>query len=111
MELCNTWVQIVHFILRQFLKVLWEFCKIPECHTHSEDTGTDATVIRYLIADDGAGGGVYDEPDVGFDAADFDVCLICGEHVSFFVGVLVNKGLDTDSGQFYSSWRSAGGRC
>ncbi len=93
------------------LKVLRQFCKIPKCHTHSEDTGTDATVIRHLIAYDRAGGGVHDEPDVGFDAADFDVCLICGEHVSFFVGVLVNKGLDTDSGQFYSSWRSAGGRC
>ena len=86
--------------VRNELKVLWEFCKIPECHTHSEDTGTDATVIRHLIADDGAGGGVHDEPDVGFDAADFDVCLIRGEHVSFFVGVLVNKGLDTDSGSF-----------
>ena len=82
------------------LKVLRQFCKIPKCHTHSEDTGTDATVIRHLIADDGAGGGVHDEPDVGFDAADFDVCLIRGEHVSFFVGVLVNKGLDTDGGSF-----------
>ncbi len=82
------------------LKVLRQFCKIPKCHTHSEDTGTDATVIRHLIADDGAGGGVHDEPDVGFDAADFDICLICGEHVSFFVGVLVNKGLDTDGGSF-----------
>ena len=82
------------------LKVLRQFCKIPKCHTHSEDTGTDATVIRHLIAYDRAGGGVHDEPDVGFDAADFDICLICGEHVSFFVGVLVNKGLDTDGGSF-----------
>ena len=81
-------------------EVLRQFCKIPERHAHGEDTGAYATVIRHLIADDGAGGGVHDEPDVGFDATDFDVCLVSREHVSFFVGVLVNKGLDADGGSF-----------
>ncbi len=59
-----------------------------------------AAVIRHLIADDGACCSVHDEPDVVFDATDFDVCLISREHVPFFVGVLVNKGLDADGGSF-----------
>ena len=59
-----------------------------------------AAVIRHLIADDGACGSVHYEPDVVFDATDFDVCLVSREHVPFFVGVLVNKGLDADGGGF-----------
>ena len=43
-------------------------------------------------------GGVHDEPDVGFDAADFDVGFIRGEDFSFFVGILIHKGLDADGG-------------
>ncbi len=82
------------------LKVLRQFCKSPESHTHGEDTGADATVIGHLIADDGAGSGVHDEPDVGFDAADFDVGFVSREHGPFFVGILVDKGLDADGGSF-----------
>ncbi len=86
--------------VRNELEVLRQFCKVPECHTHCEDTGACAAVIRHLIADDGACCSVHDEPDVVFDATDFDVCLISREHVPFFVGVLVNKGLDADGGSF-----------
>ncbi len=81
-------------------EVLRQFCEISECHTHCEDTGAYAAVIRHLISDDGACGSVHDEPDVVFDATDFDVCLVSREYVSFFVGVLVNKGLDADGGSF-----------
>ncbi len=72
----------------------------PERHAHCEDTGTYAAVVRHLIADNGAGGSFHDETDVGLDAADLDVGLIRGEHIPFFVGILVNKGPDADSGSF-----------
>ena len=72
--------------------------KPPERHAHGEDAGADAPAVRDLVADDGAGRRIHDEPDVGLDAADFDVGLISSEHVPFFVGVLIHKGFDTDSG-------------
>ena len=81
-------------------KILRQFREVPECHTHSEDTGADAAVIGDLIADDGTGGGVHDEPDVGFDTADFYVCLIGCEHLPFLVGILVNERFDADGGSF-----------
>ena len=46
------------------LKVFRQFCKSPESHTHSEDTGAGTTVIRYLVANDGSGCGIYNEPDI-----------------------------------------------
>ena len=79
------------------LKVFRKFCKALECHTHGKDAGTNATVVGYLIANDGAGGSVHDEPDVSFDASDFYVSLIGCENVPFFVRVLINKGFDADS--------------
>lgn len=77
-----------------------KFCKIPKRHTHGEDTGADAAVVGYLVAYDGACGGIHNEPDVGFDATDFDVCLVSCEHVPLFVGILVNEGFDADGGSF-----------
>lgn len=79
-------------------EVLRQFCESLKCHTHSEDAGTCSTIIRHLVADDGAGGGIHDKPDIGFDAADFDVGFICCENISLFVGIQVNKGLDADGG-------------
>ena len=70
--------------------------KPPECHAHGEDAGADAPIVRGLVADDGAGRRVHDEPDVGLDAADFDVGLICGEHIPFWVGIVVNEGLNAE---------------
>ena len=82
------------------LKFFREFFKSPESHAHGEDAGADATVVRDLIADDGAGGGVHDEPDIGFDAADLNVSFIGCEHIIFSVRILIHKGLDADSGGF-----------
>ena len=50
-----------------------------ESHSHGKDTGTDTTIVRYLITDDGSGSGIYDEPDVCFDSFYFDVGFISGE--------------------------------
>ena len=75
-----------------------QLCKPPECHAHGEDARADAPVVGDLVADDGAGRRIHDEPDVGLDAADLDVGLICGEHIPFFVGVAIHKGLDADGG-------------
>ena len=86
--------------VRNESEVLQQFCKVSERHTHCEDIRSYAAFIRHLTADDGLGGSVHDELDVVFDVMDFDVCLVSCEHVSFLVGVLVNKGLDADGGSF-----------
>ena len=86
--------------VRNEFEVPRQFCKIPERHAHGEDTGAYATVTGHLIADDGTGCGVHDEPDVGFDATGFDVCLVSCEHVPFFVGILIGKRFDADGGSF-----------
>ena len=80
------------------LKVLWQFCKSLESHTHGKDAGADATVVRYLITDDRAGGGVHDEPDIGLDTAYFYVGFISCKGIPFFVRILVNEWLDADGG-------------
>ena len=80
------------------LKGFRKLCEPQKCHTHGEDAGANSTVVGYLIADDGAGGSIHDEPDIGFNATDFNVGFVSGENIAFFVGVLVDKGLDTDSG-------------
>ena len=84
--------------VRDELKVLRQLCKSLERHAHSEDAGANATVVRYLVTDDGTGGGVHDKPDVGFDPADLYVCLVGGEHIPFFVRVLVHEWFDADGG-------------
>ena len=55
--------------------------KLPENFKFIADGYSAYPLAAMEFVDDGAGGGVYDEPDVGFDAADFDVCLICGERL------------------------------
>ncbi len=82
------------------LKVFRQFCKSPESHTYGEDIGADTTVVGHLVADDGAGSGVHDEPDVGFDATDFDVGFISSEHSIFLVRVLLSKRLSTHCRSF-----------
>ena len=78
------------------LKVLRQFCKSLESHTHGKDAGTDTTVIGYLVADDGTGCSIHDKPDIGFETADFYGGFIGSKDLSFFVRILVNKGLDAD---------------
>ena len=80
------------------LKVLRQFCKSLESHTHGKDAGADTTIIGYLVADDGTGCSIHDKPDIGFETADFYVGFIGSKDFSFFVRILVNKGLDADSG-------------
>lgn len=80
------------------LKAFRQFFQSPEGHVHSKDTGADTPVIRHLITDDGAGGGIHDEPDVGFDTTDLYIGFIGGEDGSFFVRVLIHKRFYTDSG-------------
>ena len=72
--------------------------QVLEGHAHSHDAGTDAAVVRDLIADHGAGGGIDDEPDIAFDAPDLDVGLIGSKDRPFFVGIGINKGFDADCG-------------
>lgn len=86
--------------IRNELKVLRQLCKALESHPHSEDTGADATVVRYLITDDGTACGIHDEPDIGFNATDFNISFIRGEGSPLFVWILVDKRLNADSGGF-----------
>lgn len=79
-------------------KVFRKLFEILEGHTHSKDVGSDTTVIRYLIAKDRAGSGIYDQPDIGFDTTDFDVGFISSEYLILFVGVLIHERLDADGG-------------
>ena len=73
-----------------------KLCESPECHAHGKDTGTDAPIVGYLVADDGAAGGIHNKPDIGFDAADLDVGLIGNKSFSFLIRILVNKWFDAD---------------
>ena len=76
------------------LKVFGQLFQSPECHAHDEDAGADATVIGYLVADNGTGCSIHDKPDVCFETADFYVGFIGSKDISFFVRILVNKGFD-----------------
>lgn len=67
-----------------------------KCHAHGKDTGSDPTIIRYLVADDSTGSGIHDKPDIGLDPSDFDISFISGEDLASLVGIWVNKGLDAD---------------
>ena len=73
---------------------------MSECHSHCEDAGTDTTVFRYLITDDGTACSVHDKPDVCFDATNFDVGFIGSQYSAGFVIIVVNKRFDTDGGSF-----------
>ncbi len=73
------------------LKVFRQLFQSPECHAHGEDAGADAASIGYLVTDTR---GIHDKPDVCFEAADFYVGFVGSKGCSFFVGILVDKGLD-----------------
>ena len=82
------------------LEVFRKLCKPPKSHAHGKDAWANTAVIRHLISNNGASGGIHDEPDIGFDASDFDVGLVSSENIPLFVRILINKGLDADSGSF-----------
>src|SRR5574344_2314265 len=71
-----------------------------ESHPHGKDTRTDSTVIRYLVTDDRTAGSIHDKPNIGLDAADFDIGLIGSKYFAGSVIIVINEGLDTHGGRF-----------
>ena len=77
-----------------------ELFQTTERHAHGKDTGTDSTVVRDLIADDGPCGSIHDKPDIGFEAPDLDIGFVSSKDRPFFVRKLVYKGFYADCGGF-----------
>ena len=82
--------------VRNEFEVFRELLKSLKGHAHGKDTRANSTVIGHLITDDGTAGSIHDQPDVGFDAADFDVGFIGHKGFPFAIGVLIDKGFDAD---------------
>ena len=91
--ICTVTVSDEAEVFRQLFQML-------EGHAHRHNAGADTTVISHLIADHSPGSSIDDQPDIAFDAADFDVSLISSKGRSFFVRICVNKRFDTDGGGF-----------
>ena len=53
-----------------------------------------------MVTNDGGAGSIHDQPDVGFDTADFNVGFISHKGITFAIRVLIHKKLDADSGSF-----------
>ena len=70
--------------------------KLFESHAHSHDAGAHPPVVGDPVAEDGAAGGIHDEPDKGMDTADPDICLIGDKSFARFIVVMVHKGLYAD---------------
>ena len=79
-------------------EVFRKLFQLTESHAHGKDAGTDTAVVRDLIAKDGTGYRIHDEPDVSFDPADFDVSFIGNEGGSAFIVIVVNERLDDKGG-------------
>lgn len=86
--------------IRNEFKRFRELFQTTEGHAHGKDTGTDSTVVRDLITDDGPCGSIHDKPDIGFDAPDLDIGFVSSKDRSFFIGILVYKGFHADCGGF-----------
>ena len=71
-----------------------ELFKFIKSHAHGEDTGTDISGRGDLIAEDGTGYFVHDEPDVGFHASDLDIGLIGRKFIGGLVVIGIYKGTD-----------------
>ena len=79
-------------------EVFRKLLQLTESHAHGKDAGTDTAVVRDLIAKDGAGHRIHDEPDVSFDSADFDISFVSNKGGSGFVVIVVNKRFDDEGG-------------
>ena len=79
-------------------EVFRKLLQLTESHAHGKDAGTDTAVVRDLIAKDGTGYRIHDEPDVSFDPADFDIGFIGNKGGSGFVIIVVNERLDDEGG-------------
>lgn len=73
---------------------------MTESHPHSKDTGTDASIVRNLISDNGSACGIHDKPDVSFDTADFDIGFISSENITCLVIIMIDKRFDADGSRF-----------
>lgn len=71
-----------------------------EGHSHCKDTGTNTTIVRSLIAYNGARCSIHNKPDVTLDTTDFDIGFIGGENLADVIVIVVNKRLYADSGCF-----------
>ena len=79
-------------------EVFRKLLQLTESHAHGKDAGADATVVRDLIAKDGTGHRIHDEPDVSFDPADFDIGFVGNKGGSGFVIVVGNERFDDEGG-------------
>lgn len=79
-------------------EVFRKLLQLTESHAHSKDAGTYPAVVRDLIAKNGAGYRIHDEPDVSFDPADFDIGFIGDKGGSGLVLIVVNERLDDEGG-------------
>ena len=79
-------------------EIFRKLLQLTESHAHGKDAGTDAAVVRDLIAKDGAGHRIHDEPDVSFDPADFDIGFVGNKGGSGFVIIVVNERPDDEGG-------------
>ena len=73
---------------------------MTESHPHGKDTRTNTPIVRNLISNNGPACSVHDEPNVSLDTADFNIGFIGGKNIASFIIVMIDKGLDTDSGCF-----------
>lgn len=79
-------------------EAFWQLPEMAEGHTHRHDAGTNAAVVRDLIAKDGALCGIHDEPDIGLEAAYLDVGFVRGESVPGAIVVAVHERLYAHGG-------------
>lgn len=67
-----------------------------ESYAHGKDAGSNTTVVRNLIAENGTCRCIHDQPDVSFETTELYVSFVGSEDTIFLVRILVNKWLDTD---------------
>ena len=70
------------------------FTEVFKGLTHREDAGTNTPVVRASVTEDRTLHSIHDQPDIAFDATNFDVCLICCEVTGRLVVVVVYERLD-----------------
>ena len=81
-------------------EVFRKLFEVPERHAQCHDAGTDPTVVRDLITDDGTFGGIHDEPDIRLDTADLDIGFIGGERAADVIVIVIHEWFYTESGSF-----------
>ncbi len=81
-------------------EVFGELFKVAEGHAHRKDAGADTAVEGSAVADDGAFGGIHDEPDVTLHTADLDVGFIGSKRAANVVIIVIDEGFDADGSCF-----------